>query len=102
VTVCLTLVIGPLYQALDHWLSLPSLAARVLAYTGTEPLDVYDPDKTITAVASLYIPTASTAAITTPSSRRILGWSPTARVGKRKLGFLFRVTALRRASLLRR
>ena len=89
VTVCLTLVIGPLYQALDHWLSLPSLAARVLAYTGTEPLDVYDPDETITAVASLYIPTASTAAITAPSSRRILWLVPDRSRWKAKTWFSF-------------
>jgi len=89
VTVCLTLVIGPLYQALDHWLSLPSLAARVLAYTGKEPLDVYDPDETITAVASLYIPTASTAAITTPASRRILWLVPDRSRWKAKTWFSF-------------
>ena len=76
VTVCLTLVIGPLYHSLDRWLSLPSLAERVLAFTGTEALDVYEPDETITAVASLYIPTASSSTITTPGNRRILWLVP--------------------------
>ena len=89
VTVCLTLVIGPLYQSLDRWLSLPSLAERVLAYTGNEPLDVYEPDETITAVASLYIPTASASAVTTPSTHRILWLVPDRSRWKAKTWFSF-------------
>jgi len=82
-------VIGPLYQSLDRWLSLPSLAERVLAYTGNEPLDVYEPDETITAVASLYIPTASASAVTTPSTHRILWLVPDRSRWKAKTWFSF-------------
>jgi 4-amino-4-deoxy-L-arabinose transferase-like glycosyltransferase len=55
----LSLAIAPLYLAINDWLSLERLAARIEAAVGSAPLVLLDPDETTLALADLYLPHAT-------------------------------------------
>jgi 4-amino-4-deoxy-L-arabinose transferase-like glycosyltransferase len=59
----LSLAIAPLYLALNDWLSLERLAARIDAAAAGAPLVLLDPDETTLALADLYLPAASRAVV---------------------------------------
>ncbi len=56
VAIVLTLVIGPVYRALNGWQDLEAPARRVSAAAGPGPLFLLDADETTLAMASLYLP----------------------------------------------
>ena len=59
----LTLAVAPLYVAINDWLSLERLAARIGTAAGPAPLVVLDPDETTLALAELYLPAGTSSAV---------------------------------------
>lgn len=64
----LSLAIAPLYLAINDWLSLERLAARIDAAAGPAPLLLLDPDETTLALAELYLPHAARTVLHSSSS----------------------------------
>jgi 4-amino-4-deoxy-L-arabinose transferase-like glycosyltransferase len=58
------LIAGSLYRCLNPWLSLPLMAERVERVSHHQPLQLWQPDETTQAMASLYWPNALDAAQT--------------------------------------
>jgi 4-amino-4-deoxy-L-arabinose transferase-like glycosyltransferase len=83
--VVLSLAVAPLYLALNDWLSLERLAARIAAAAGPAPLVVLDPDETTLALVDLYLPAGAGRTVVRRGddgalARALLALGPTGRV----------------------
>jgi len=65
-----SLVLAPLYGCLNQWLSLPTMAAQVTAVSARAPLQLWEPDETTQAMATLYWPQAVAADADHPPTPR--------------------------------